>query len=369
MLKSRRFLASVVWMIVLSTLLAGCGLPSPVATGGLSTAGPTGTPSQGASTPQPSPEPSPTESVPGEATPTFPPPTVTPTMAPVPPVEEGYEDRGDPVSLLASYYNAVNRQEYERAYAYWETPPSSSYQEFVQGYADTVSVLLAVRPPTGMEGAAGSQYVSVRALLIATHVDGSRHSFVGCFVARRPNPAMGGEFAAGLWSLYSATVAPAPDNSTDATLLAGACGPASGQSQAPYDDRANPVSLLASYYDAVNRQEYERAYAYWEEAPSPSYEEFVQGYADTESVFLVVQPPTRFEGAAGSVYTAVATLLIAAHTDGSQHSFVGCFVARRSNVGAEGAPDTAWSLYNATVNAAPGNSTDVALLAEACATH
>lgn len=146
----------------------------------------------------------------------------SPAVTPVPLFGPPYDNREDPVSLLASYYDAVNRQEYRRAWEYWENPPSSSYEEFVTGYGETAHVLLVVSPPTHIEGAAGSQYVSIPTLLISTHIDGSQHNFVGCYVARRANPDIEGAPADG-WLLFSATVAATPGNTSDATLLAQAC--------------------------------------------------------------------------------------------------------------------------------------------------
>jgi hypothetical protein len=284
----------------------------------------------------------------------------------VPPAEEPYyEDRTGPTSLLASYYNAVNRQEYARAWAYWESPPDSSYEDFVQGFADTASVRLALRPATWFEGAAGSTYTSVPALLRATHVDGKQHNFVGCFVARRSNVGGSGAGVEGVWSLYEATVRSAPGNSADALLLTEACEPAPETS---YDDQTRPVRLLTSYYNAINLGEYARAWGYWEVPPAPSFEDFAEGFAGTESVVLVVLPPTRFEGAAGSTYTSVPALLSATHTDGRQHNFVGCFVARRPNVGRPGV-EQEWWLFDAEVQRSPGNTTDVAVLDQVCATR
>ena len=282
----------------------------------------------------------------------------------MPPAEEPYyEDRTSPTSLLASHYNAVNRQEYARAWAHWESPPNPSYEDFVQGFADTASVLLAVRPPTWFEGAAGSTYTRVPVLLSARHVDDSRHNFLGCFVTRRSNigrPGVDQE-----WSLYEATVQPSPGNSADALLLAQVCEPVPETS---YDDRTSPARLLASYYSAINLGQYPRAWEYWETPPDPSFEEFAEGFANTESVMLVVRPPTRFEGAAGSMYTAIPTLLSATHTDSSRHNFVGCFVARRPNLGGPGI-DQEWSLFDATVQDSPNNTTDVTVLEQACATR
>lgn len=136
--------------------------------------------------------------------------------------------------------------------------------------------------------------------------------------------------------------------------------------EAPYyEDRTGPVRLLASYYNAVNRREYSRAWEYWETPPDPSFEEFAAGFTDTESVMLVVRPPTSFEGAAGSLYASVPALLSAVHTDGSRHNFAGCFVARRPNIdGPE--VEQEWSLFDASVHRTPGNTMAVMVLQQVC---
>jgi hypothetical protein len=95
-----------------------------------------------------------------EAHPLAMPPTTVPQQGPA------YANRDTPIDLLASFYNAINRQEYERAYGYWENPPDS-YADFVRGYQDTVSVQLIVQPPAWLEGAAGSSYANVPTALVA----------------------------------------------------------------------------------------------------------------------------------------------------------------------------------------------------------
>jgi hypothetical protein len=355
------------WTVAFSILVVGCATPTPDLIEAPFTVVVTPTPVEETIALAQMPGVFPTAPAPPALTPegsTTVPASVTPlpTVTPVPP-SEPYDDRGDPVRLLASYYNAINRKEYRRAWEYWETPPNPSYEDFVQGYADTAHVFLAVSPPTFVEGAAGSRYTSVPALMIAARADGDQRFFVGCYVTRLFNPGADGAPSDQRWSLYSATVSLAPGNTTDATLLAQACE--SPQPEPPYEDRADPVRLLASYFNAVNLKEYRRAWEYWETPPNPSYEDFVQGYAETASVFLVVRLPVRVEGAAGSEYAGIPTLLIAIHTDGSRHAFVGCYVGRRVNAGTGGVGE-GWLLYDAAIDATPGNSTDVILLVRAC---
>jgi hypothetical protein len=139
-----------------------------------------------------------------------------------------------------------------------------------------------------------------------------------------------------------------------------------GPAAQEYENLTSPVDLLASYYNAVNRQEYERAYSYWQ-APPNDYDSFAAGYADTASVQLIVQPPTRIEGAAGSVYVEIPTVLIAQHNDGSAHTFAGCIVTRKSNLHPPDIPEEdVWHLYQALISEVPNNSAIPTLLAQGC---
>ena len=175
----------------LVTVIAACGLSGPGATSTLVEAPPTAAPP----TTAPPTEVPPTEAPSTEAPPTLPPPTPTPLPpTPVPPTEAPtlppppppvpppgevpplYDDQDDPVSLMASYINAINRREYDRAWNYWENPPNPTFDDFRAGYADTASVLLAVHPPTWYDAAAGSAYAQLPVLLLATHTDASQHN-------------------------------------------------------------------------------------------------------------------------------------------------------------------------------------------------
>jgi len=142
-----------------------------------------------------------------------------------------------------------------------------------------------------------------------------------------------------------------------------------GTQEPAYENQNSPVELLASYYNAINRGEYQRAYSYWQVPPNP-YDEFVSGFSDTIHVQLIVQPPTRIEGAAGSLYAAIPTVLIADHVDGSQHTYAGCFVTRKSNLHPPDIPEAdVWHLYDAALEEVTTDPVDVPLLlSEACET-
>ncbi len=105
--------------------------------------------------------------------------------------DAGYlDDRSDPAATVRSYYNAVGRHEYARAWSYFGAePPVADYASFVAGYAATASIELLVGTVT-TEGAAGSLYGSVPVAFTATGSDGSTQSFAGCYTTRLAQPAI-----------------------------------------------------------------------------------------------------------------------------------------------------------------------------------
>jgi hypothetical protein len=268
-----------------------------------------------------------------------------------------YASQDSPAEVLASYYNAINRQEYQRAYGYWETPPSP-YDQFVQGYADTASVQLIVQPPTFIDAGAGNLHAAIPTLLVATKRDGSQQRFGGCYTTHKVN------IQPDVWHLSQAQIAPLEASVSIGALLAQACAAfgVPAPAEVSYADQNTPVDLLASYYNAINRQEYQRAYGYWESPPS-SYTQFVQGYADTASVQLIVQLPAFIDAGAGNLHAAIPTVLVATKRDGSQQFFVGCYTTHKVNI----QPDV-WHLARATIAPAAANVAIPSALAQACAT-
>ena len=161
-----------------------------------------------------------------------------------------------------------------------------------------------------------------------------------------------------------AATANAEQNSDAASSVAAV---AFAQPQGPaYENLNSPVDLLASYYDAINRKQYQRAYGYWQTPPT-SYPKFANGFSDTTSVQLIVQPPTSGEGAAGSTYVQISTVLIAQHTDGSQHTYAGCFTTRKSNLQPPDIPKAdVWHIYSAQLKEVPNSASIPNQLAKPC---
>jgi hypothetical protein len=139
-----------------------------------------------------------------------------------------YEDRTDPVAALLSFYNAINRKEYERAYSYFQGAPNPApslvgpYARWAQGYASTTSVTAAVGKVVGDAGA-GNIYASFPVVLTATHTDGNNQVFSGCYVMHRVNTGISENRNDELWSINAATLTTAPANTPVDQLQAKQC--------------------------------------------------------------------------------------------------------------------------------------------------
>src|SRR6187549_722858 len=80
------------------------------------------------------------------------------------------------------------------------------------------------------------------------------------------------------------------------------------------------IAALATYYDAINDHDYQRAYNLWESPPS-SFEQFAKSFAETSHVRILVDPSVRVEGAAGSVFAQISTIVVAPTRNGTERVF------------------------------------------------
>ena len=112
------------------------------------------------------------------------------------------------------------------------------------------------------------------------------------------------------------------------TLLLPHRAPAQAADASPYlDDRSTPESLIRSLYNAVNRQEYARAYTYFDPAPAADFDTYVAGFENTVRVELALGEPSE-EGAAGSTFWRLPAAIRSYLTDGSAETFAGCYTLR-----------------------------------------
>jgi Protein of unknown function (DUF1176) len=95
------------------------------------------------------------------------------------------DDRSDAGALVRSFYNAVNRHEFARAWGYFGTPPKD-FAAFVKGYDDTAYVDVFTGR-INSEGAAGSTYSQVSVAIRATDSGGDTKVFAGCYTVKAVN--------------------------------------------------------------------------------------------------------------------------------------------------------------------------------------
>jgi hypothetical protein len=128
---------------------------------------------------------------------------------------------------------------------------------------------------------------------------------------------------------------------TLAFALSGALTVSAVAAEAPYlDNRSDPAALVQSLYNAINRQEYARAWDYFGDAkPAKDFETFAKGFEGTASVEAATGSVSE-EGAAGSVFFSVPVAIRATGTDGSEKVFAGCYTLRQLNAAAQEPPFT-----------------------------
>lgn len=119
--------------------------------------------------------------------------------------------------------------------------------------------------------------------------------------------------------------------------LAAAAGTSAQAEQSFMDDRSTATAVVASLYNAINRQEYLRGWSYFAEDAAPPYPQFRDGYLDTKSIDVSFGTP-QSEGAAGTIYTSLPVAIRAQRLDGSAAYFSGCYIISQVQPGLQDTP-------------------------------
>lgn len=269
------------------------------------------------------------------------------------------DDRSTPSGLMQSYFNAINRKEYLRAYSYWNDPAGvyGPFDQFQASYEDTLSVELTLGQVGGDAGA-GQFYYSVPALLAAQDTGGETHTYAACYILRLSNPGAQAAPPFTPLGIERAKTELVGDLASASVALAKVCSgpdfPPSNPIPPPpvtdpgdisagnyLDNRSGPVEVLRSYFNAINRKEFSRAYSYWEETGAGAevgpFEQFERGYANTESVQLTTGEVVS-EAGAGQFYYAVPTVLKTQTTGGETQIFAGCYYFHLANPAIQAEP-------------------------------
>ena len=267
------------------------------------------------------------------------PAAVNPTIA-------GYiDDRSTPSQVIVSFYNAINRQEYSRAYGYYRTPDTTlgSFSTFASGYADTASVDLVFGQITGDPGMS-QVYYTVPVLLKTTATNNTHANYAACYVVHETSPDVYGAPPISPMSIDRGSAQPSNINTSDATVLATACSGYPTGGNPPFsassnslnidknnfvDNRSGPVETVSSLLNALNLKQYVRAYSYFQDpATFPgAYAPYAAGYANTAAI-TVTFGTVQSEGAAGSIYYKLPLAMKVLTSSSAKQTFVGCYTLR-----------------------------------------
>jgi hypothetical protein len=133
--------------------------------------------------------------------------------------------------------------------------------------------------------------------------------------------------------------------------------PANPQSQSYKDDRSTPQEVVESYYNAINRSEYARAYSYFGKADAPAdYDAWETGYSDTYWVDIAFGEIV-VEGAAGSTFYSLPVHLTVERTEKQHEYFAGCYVLRLAQPAIQGVPFESMHIVNARLDPANADMT------------
>ncbi|MBX3085832.1 MAG: hypothetical protein KF716_29610 [Anaerolineae bacterium] len=241
-------------------------------------------------------------------------------------------------AMLQAYYSDINLRDYQTAYGMW-AKPVQTYQNFVNGYTDTVQV----DPYFGnfQQGTNSPVTGRIPTVLVGYHTDGTFVAFFGCLYVRYTGSAtlnwvIDGANVRALGNLY-------PDYQTISGYTQINCFSDISTVKLPVMGRTftNEQNMLTTYYRLVNARDYNTAYTYWlhplpgpkpNGAPATDYRQtlvqFATGYKDTTFVSLYMGEFNQTGASAGHSYLdgLLPAVLVGQHTDGSVVTYYGCYV-------------------------------------------
>ena len=280
--------------------------------------------------------------------------TATPATDPAsgPGSDVYFDNRSDAQSLVWSYVNALARHEPLRAHGYWrDVPDRPVFADMEAANQNLTSASVEIGQILADAGA-GQRYFAVPALVTMETTDGNGVD-VDCFYLHVSSPDLQAVPPFNPLGIERLTSRPLTESDNAANALATACPSDAGGPMEPLpafdpadigaarylDDRSDPALLLGSMFNAINRQEYARAYGYWDatSAESRPFDDFAAGYADTRNVTLEFGTVTPDAGA-GQYYFQVPLILRAETAAGAKQVYAACYTLHLSNPSFQATP-------------------------------
>jgi hypothetical protein len=115
------------------------------------------------------------------------------------------------------------------------------------------------------------------------------------------------------------------------------------------------TAVIRAYYDAINSKRYRDAYVCWAEqgaASRQSFEQFREGFAQTDSARVEPGKPSDIGAAMGSRYITIPVRIVA-HSGGTSEMFAGTYTLRRSVVDGATREQRLWRIEGANIRRSP----------------
>lgn len=107
------------------------------------------------------------------------------TAEPTSTAEDGEQTAEDAVAVLDAYFSAIGTSDYETAYQLWRNGGEASgqtYDEFVEGFAETASISWEIGEPGRIDAGAGQRYIEIPVRVVARTTAGEEQAFEGSYV-------------------------------------------------------------------------------------------------------------------------------------------------------------------------------------------
>ncbi|ABX06987.1 hypothetical protein [Herpetosiphon sp.] len=260
---------------------------------------------------------------------------------PSPPNLPAFDDRQDPLSLLASFYNAINRADYQRAYGYFEVAPMP-FDQFEQGYEQTLSVKVLIDPHFVIDVGAGNQNTRVAAGLIAYDRQAGWQYFVGCYELHRVN--INGPTEP--WQIRNSQFELTNDLQAMSQQLGQIC-----PAIEPPARVQTPEQTLALYISTLNQANYAQAWNYWHEQPASDVAAWSQQFESNQFIQVVINPQGLIDAGAGNLYYSTNLVWLTNDQAGQLQVQAGCVTLHRNNT----EPDQPWKMQNLTLQTLQAN--------------
>ncbi len=245
-----------------------------------------------------------------EASPTQAEAAATPVVStPEVPLVAAFDDQTTPMTLFRSLVNALNRQEYERAYGYWASPPAGIDQGgFSASFFGIDLVVGLVTAPTLN---ASQTEARMAGIVLLGMSDGGARADTACYLATRAD-------VNSPWQLSSSKSMPTSSNDVLGVLdqQARECG--TPLEQLPLTNQTSIPEVLFGYYAALTQADSAKTAELWVEGTLPTVPENLS-QSKQLSVYVNVTP----------VETAASAFLQTIILADTKALWVGCYGASK----------------------------------------